>query len=227
MSIEFKDVVARVGKYYQDKGLAVEKRTVGYGLGGYDFAETIDDGDIRLLIGASLKINALNIFVIGNAWGFSALCLAMIFPNARIDVIDAECEGDDVGFGSVVTNEIVKKYGLKVNLLKLESPGQVPMAAGNRKYDIGLVDGRHGDMQLVEDFLALVPHMRERNLILMPCVTYKKMERGVGVVGRVAKLLGYDFFEKAAGVTFGGTAIAGRLVSLNPDRAEDIKLKML
>ena len=182
MKLTCKYVVDRVSQYYQMEGLTVSKRAIGYGLDGYEFANTIDDGDIRLFVGAAQKFIPDAIFIIGNAWGFSAFCLATIFPKARIDVIDAECEGDDVGFGSMVTKKIADRFCLKVNLSRLESPDEVVMAAGSTKYDIGLVDGKHGDLALVEDVLAIVPHMKHRNMLFMPCVTYKSMERGVSVV---------------------------------------------
>ena len=84
MRLICKEVVDRVTKIYQSEGLSVVKRAVGYGLDGYEFADTIDDGDIRLFLGASQKFDPASIFILGNAWGFSAICLATIFVKTDI-----------------------------------------------------------------------------------------------------------------------------------------------
>ncbi len=43
-------------------------------------------------------------------FGYSAFCLAEIFQNAIIDVIDAEIEGEDNRLGSELTRQIANKY---------------------------------------------------------------------------------------------------------------------
>ena len=145
--IYLREIKERVGFLYKAEGYSIVPKSIGYGLADHDFSETIDDNDIKIFLVLYQKMDVKNIFIIGNAWGWSTFCLATLFPKARINVIDAEIEGANVALGSQLTETIAKRHSLNVHFSRFKSPDHVHLAMEDRQYEIALIDGKHGDMQ--------------------------------------------------------------------------------
>ena len=227
MDISIDNVTSKVKHLYQTLGLTVVRRAIGYGLESYEFTETLDDCDLRLVLLIKAQLEVKSIFMIGNAWGWGALCLATIFPFARIVVMDAECEGADVAFGSEITHKIIDKYGLNIHLSRMKSPEQVHIAAENRKFDLAIINGRHGEMQIVEDFLAISPFLKPVCMVMLPMLGKNSLSRGFSVIEMGARQLGFKFFDYASAATVGGTSLVGRGININSCRAKATTFKIL
>lgn len=59
-------------------------------------------------------------FVVGNAFGFSTLALALVFGGGSVDAIDAEVEGRCNRIGSSLTRRIAKASELNVSLFQAD-----------------------------------------------------------------------------------------------------------
>ncbi|CAA6606333.1 conserved hypothetical protein [Rhodospirillaceae bacterium LM-1] len=99
-----------------------------------------------------------HVLIVGNAFGWSAVAMAMIFPRARILAIDAAAsEGIDL------TNRIAANEGLD-NLLAVQasSPGDIAQLAASHAHqtawDLLFIDGEHSKEQAAVDFAAIRPH---------------------------------------------------------------------
>lgn len=116
--------------------------------------------DLELFIRlADAMPHVTSIFGIGNAFGYSTLALALVFPSARIDVLDAEVEGRANAFGSNITRIIATAHHLNVRVHKGLSPWDVRKHV-YRPVDIAMIDGLHTNTQQYMDFTAMLPHMR-------------------------------------------------------------------
>lgn len=92
-------------KYVRGIGLA------GMGLDGYSTGGGAMVTDLELFIRlADSMPSASSIVGIGNAFGYSTLALALLFPSAKIAVIDAETEGRANAFGSNITRQIAARH---------------------------------------------------------------------------------------------------------------------
>lgn len=107
------------------------------------------------------------VYIIGNAFGYSALNIAALFPKAAIDVIDAETEGDDNIEGSMLTRAIAEKHFPNLKLYKGFSPQDLNRArrSGNQQYDACVVDGFHHPEQLKKDFIGMKVFLKDRALV--------------------------------------------------------------
>jgi predicted O-methyltransferase YrrM len=91
------------------------------------------------------------ILVVGNAFGWSTLALALIFPQARVVGIDPMEDGN------AVTNELASRHGLNAVAVKGESPGDVASICAdhlNGPCDLVLIDAIHTSEAVVTDFEA-------------------------------------------------------------------------
>ena len=91
------------------------------------------------------------ILVVGNAFGWSTLALALIFPQARVVGIDPMEDGN------AVTNELASRHGLNVIAVKGESPGDVASICAAQLHgpcDLVLIDAIHTSEAVVTDFEA-------------------------------------------------------------------------
>ena len=97
-----------------------------------------------------------NIFVIGNAFGWSTLALALANPKAHTVAIDL-CPRPGEWEGIEVTNRLAARHNLDVTAIKARSPEQVSeVARGNFQgpVDFLFIDGWHNNEQIVLDFKA-------------------------------------------------------------------------
>lgn len=101
-------------------------------------------------------ISPKRIFVIGNAFGWSTLALALCFPKARVVAIDSGgVHGGDRGIELV--NEVAKAENLDAMAVAAISPQDVSQVARDHlggAIDLVLVDGDHNNAQQAADFEA-------------------------------------------------------------------------
>jgi hypothetical protein len=105
------------------------------------------------------------IFVIGNSFGFGTFVLADLFPQASIDVIDAEIEGLDVKLGSELTRKIAAETFTNVNLTKGFSPQDLPTAVRSSSYDFVFIDGLHTNEQVWKDWQGMKPYLDKCSVV--------------------------------------------------------------
>jgi predicted O-methyltransferase YrrM len=149
-------------KLYKDKNFTIKEHGSVYmtpielpNIGG-----SITKKEISYFEKYKNQFNSPKIFIIGNAFGFSTFAFNYIFKNASIDVIDAECEGNDNQAGSRITNEIIKENGFDINLTIGYSPQDVNSATRFEKYDIVFIDGYHSNEQVLKDFYGIKPYLK-------------------------------------------------------------------
>jgi len=97
-----------------------------------------------------------NIFVIGNAFGWSTLALALMCPGAKIVAIDW-CPRPDEEEGLAVTNDLAREFEADVIALKGKSPVDVPEIVKKHfrdPVDFVLIDGGHTSEHQNLDFDA-------------------------------------------------------------------------
>jgi len=101
------------------------------------------------------------ILVIGNAFGWSTLLLALLNPGARVVALDAGIEGEDTDFGIDLTNRIARDKGLAVEVVKGFSPQDTaPVVTGRLggAVDFVFVDGLHTESQQELDYRGAARH---------------------------------------------------------------------
>jgi predicted O-methyltransferase YrrM len=98
-----------------------------------------------------------NIFIVGNAFGWSTILLAICNPQARVVAIDSGIEGADAMAGINLTNEIIRQNSLNAEVIYGSSPGDVPQAAEKLAgpMDFAFIDGLHTNQQQDADFKAV------------------------------------------------------------------------
>ncbi|MGA3304906.1 MAG: class I SAM-dependent methyltransferase [Stellaceae bacterium] len=107
--------------------------------------------EIMFLEHFSSYLEPKRILVVGNAFGWSTLALALIFPQARVVGIDPMEDGN------AVTNELASRHGLNAVAVKGESPGDVASICAdhlNGPCDLVLIDAIHTSEAVVTDFEA-------------------------------------------------------------------------
>ena len=123
--------------------------------------------DLELFIRlADTMPHVTSIFGIGNAFGYSTLALALVFPSARIDVLDAEVEGRANAFGTNITRIIATSHNLNVHVHKGLSPWDIHKYV-HTPVDIALIDGLHTNSQQNMDFISMFPHMKQSSHVMI------------------------------------------------------------
>jgi hypothetical protein len=110
-----------------------------------------------------------NIFVIGNAFGWSTIALSLIFPRARVVAIDNATEGAEANRGLDLTNEIAAAEGLNCRVILAESPGDVAPVASREcegGVELALIDGLHTPQQQATDYQAVKSTLAASSLLL-------------------------------------------------------------
>lgn len=145
----------------------------------YDMGLGITKKEILYLQKYSEFFKNPNIFIVGNAFGFSTFVFNYIFKNSKIDVIDSEIEGVDVKIGSDITQKIIKKNNFNINLYIGSSPEDTKKCLRFDDYDIIFIDGLHTNQQLELDFYGIKDYLNKKKYIcLCHDVAYAKMESG-------------------------------------------------
>src|SRR5262249_15493400 len=97
-------------------------------------------------------ISPRRILIIGNAFGWSTIALALIFPKAKTVAIDPNSDG--VNF----TNELIGKNSLSARAVVGSSPENVAEIASRYlggSVDFSLIDAIHTNEAMITDFAAV------------------------------------------------------------------------
>lgn len=111
-----------------------------------------------------------NIFIIGNAFGWSTIIISLCFPNSKIIALDAGIEGKDNLFGINLTNKIAMEKKLNCFVELGGSPEDTKRVVekyfGNKKLDFVFIDGLHTNKQLEKDFTGIFNFCSENTVFL-------------------------------------------------------------
>src|ERR1700678_962907 len=103
----------------------------------FDTGGGIGITDVAFLLGLRQVFNPQNIICIGNASGYGTFCIAEIFENAYIDVMDAEVNGKNNSDGSELTRKISSKYyNNRVSLITGFCPQDLNTYFSEKQYDL-------------------------------------------------------------------------------------------
>ena len=149
--------------------------------------------DILFFLSLKEYFTPKSIFIIGNSFGYSCFVLSKIFPDATIDAIDAEIEGDNNCEGSRITREIAAKHFPKVQLTKGFSPQDLSKAMREKKYDLMFIDGMHTNDQLIKDFTGCDMFAAEQCVVYMHDVDFFNMQKGIQSLKN--NFQNYQFFD--------------------------------
>ena len=144
--------------YFKESGLRIDEALAGTDarrLGGLETGYSIEPGDVELFVALSTLAAPPRIFVVGNAWGYSTLVLACVFPSSSVDVIDAANEGADNIKGVELTRAVAESEGLDVRLHVGFSPQHTEAAMrfpAPATYGLVFLDGLHTNEQTIADF---------------------------------------------------------------------------
>ncbi len=122
---------------------------------------------------------AEKIFVLGNAFGWSTLALAMANPGAKVVAIDAGFDENTL-IGLETTNRIAKRLSLDVTAVKAVSPQDVPAVLEQYlpEIDLAFIDGFHSPTQVVADWRAVQPYLGEDALVLFHDIVFCELQTG-------------------------------------------------
>ena len=128
--------------------------------------------ELMLITHCAQKQNAKNIFIIGNAFGWSTFALALACPQSQLVVIDNFQEGTQAEIGHRISLRIKEKHKLEhVHLVRATSPEDVKGVAQkyfhNGKSDFVLIDGNHTNEQLLLDFEAIQNITTPQHLVFL------------------------------------------------------------
>jgi predicted O-methyltransferase YrrM len=126
--------------------------------------------EVALLEGLAQNIESpKNIFIVGNAWGWSAVVFHFLFPSARIVTIDALIGGESARVTNEIFQEIIKTENLPIKSKIGFSPNDVESVVKNSFvdfFDFVFIDGDHTNAQVIKDFHAIVPFTNETSTFL-------------------------------------------------------------
>eukprot|EP00747_Dinoflagellata_sp_TGD_P169702 gnl/TRDRNA2_/TRDRNA2_199378_c0_seq1.p1 gnl/TRDRNA2_/TRDRNA2_199378_c0~~gnl/TRDRNA2_/TRDRNA2_199378_c0_seq1.p1 ORF type:complete len:280 (-),score=33.62 gnl/TRDRNA2_/TRDRNA2_199378_c0_seq1:56-895(-) len=203
---------------HHHKGMTLEK----------DFGTTggsIMPCDFELMLDLKSRIRPTHIFGVGNAFGLSTLALATVFPEAAVDVIDAEIEGASNEKGVDLTRRIAHDQGLNVSITKGFSPQDTEKALRGDTYQLVLIDGKHTKKNMLNDYKGIKRHLTESSVVLFHDVA------SAHLLPAVKKLLksnsGYHHLQyKGLYENPGGTGIfiSGKQYNKFADLGEEVSL---
>lgn len=119
-----------------------------------------------------------NIFIIGNAFGWSTVLLSLLNSKSKVIALDAGIEGEDNDLGINLTNEIAKEENLNLKVVKGFSPNDVSAVVKdnfNNKINFVFIDGLHTNKQQELDFDAVFNHCHENCVYVFHDVINWKM----------------------------------------------------
>lgn len=121
-----------------------------------------------------------NIYIIGNAFGWSTIVMSLAFRGAAIVALDAGIEGADNLMGINLTNQIALKNKLTCLVEYGFSPEKtkevVEKHFHNEPLDFVFIDGLHTNEQLLKDFKGVVDFCHEDTVYLFHDVLNWKMQ---------------------------------------------------
>lgn len=119
------------------------------------------------------------IFVIGNAFGWSTLALALANDGAGVVAIDAGFD-ENTSQGIDVTNRMANRLGLNVQVVEAVSPQDVGSVVRERlgHIDLAFIDGFHTPTQIVQDWQAVRPFLHDDSVVLFHDVIFCDLVSG-------------------------------------------------
>ena len=196
-----------------ENGFQVDKTSENvFQLAGRSTGKAIPLSDMHVFLQLSDALPDVNaIFVIGNAFGFSTIYLALLWQNALVDVINSESEGEHSGEGSQLTRDIAKRHGLNIQVTKGSSPGDVPAAMRALRYDLVFIDGYHSNDQIIKDFEAVEPFLSERCVVMFHDVKMCNLQEGFRTLAERY----FDKYKALECVPYSGTGMALSLIHIS------------
>jgi predicted O-methyltransferase YrrM len=117
------------------------------------------------------------IYVIGNAWGWSTVALALSAPSARVVAVDPGDEGEGLRF----TRRIADDERMNIAVLHGASP-EITSAAvresGGNDFNLVLIDGDHQNASMIADFTGVLPYLADNALVVCHDVVQHNLVRG-------------------------------------------------
>lgn len=162
-----------------------------FGYGGLSLHE------IMILEQVCALLDPRRIYIIGNAWGWSTVALALMAPRARIVAADP---GEEVG--AQLTERIATEENLDVTVLRGPSPevtSQALRTVGGDAFDLVLIDGEHQNAAMIADFEGVLAHLDPRALVICHDVIQHNLVNGIqGLRTRHDALGTFMFLERTA-----------------------------
>ncbi|MDA0240673.1 MAG: class I SAM-dependent methyltransferase [Proteobacteria bacterium] len=147
-----------------------------------------------------------NIFVVGNAFGWSTLALSILNPDARVVAIDA-CPRPEEEEGIRLTNQIASDFDLNLIAVNARSPEQVAEVARihlDGAIDFAFIDGGHTNEQQNLDFGAIKPVAAEDCVYLFhDVINFMLLESFTKIIQETPSLEGHVLFRTPSGMAIG------------------------
>jgi hypothetical protein len=149
-------------------------------------------------------ISPERVLVIGNAFGWSTIALALAFPKAATVAIDPNNVGVDF------TNDLIAKNGLSARAVVGRSPEDVASIVGQHlggSVDFCLIDAIHTNEAMVADFSAIKPVAAEQAFYLFHDVINWNITDGFNDILARYQLMGKIFTRTASGMALAYSSI--------------------
>jgi len=149
-------------------------------------------------------ISPQRILIIGNAFGWSTVALALMFPNAKTVAIDPNVLG--VNF----TNELIAKNNLPARAIVGRSPEDVAVVVRDHlggPVDFSLLDGIHTNEAVTADFVAIRSVAGDQAFYLFHDVINWNIIGGFKDILAKHNLKGKVFTRTASGMALAYTSI--------------------
>jgi|GEM_PF-3382628 len=151
--------------------------------------------DAFLFSAISNLINPIQILVIGNSFGLSTFVLAELFPDSKIDAIDAELENVEPQLGSEITRKIAASEFDNVTLTVGFSPQDLKKTANGKTYNFIFVDAMHTNEAVLNDYYGIQDLVAENCFIYFHDVANCNMFESWDIIKKNAFERGFSSFE--------------------------------
>jgi predicted O-methyltransferase YrrM len=184
---EYHDFRARLLGLYESRQVVLGRKSSPWDLGttwGYWLKEwrgvkareegsaaSIGEDEMKLFFDFCQLVRPESMFVIGNSFGLSTLCLALAAPEGRVVSIDNWSDPETASMHRPLCEAIIAEERLEhVHMYSGSSPHDTAaaLAAGGIKSPLSLafIDALHRDDAASADFGGLVPFLDERSIVL-------------------------------------------------------------
>lgn len=132
---------------------------------------SIGEDEIRIFYDICQLVQPKTTYVIGNAFGFSTMCLATAWPEGKVVAIDNWSEGEFGQRARELTLKLIEenRLGDRVMIHTGSSPGDTPAALARLGAEVPLtmvlIDGLHTEEAGRADFAAVRSHLREDSVV--------------------------------------------------------------
>jgi len=151
--------------------------------------------DAFLFSSIAKLIDPLNILVIGNSFGLSTFVLADLFPNAKIDAVDAELDDNEPQLGSEITRTIAISDFNNVTFTKGLSPDDLPKVANGKMYNFIFADAMHTNEAVLKDYYGIQSMIAENCIVYFHDVANSNMFESWSIIKKHAENNGFKAFE--------------------------------